>query len=136
MKPTLCAWCESCGFAWHVPGLACAVHGVRSAMISIIPQTIRNNTGYLIPAPSLCACCTCEKEILHWSVFKHSSVGASGASPPSRVFGSNFLRRTVRRLSAHALLLRASSRYCAEFFLHPLTVRPVGFEEDGFIRGG
>ena len=54
-------------------------------------------------------------------MFKHSSVGASGASPPSRVFGSNFLQRTVRRLSAHVLLLRASSRYSAEFCLHPLT---------------
>ena len=38
---------------------------------------------------------------------------------------------------------QTASRYCAEFFLHPLTVRPVGFEGspvgfegDGFIRGG
>jgi hypothetical protein len=46
---------------------------------------------------------------------------ASGASPPSRVFGSIYIRRTVRRLSAHALILRASY-YCAEFFLHPLAV--------------
>ena len=49
------------------------------------------------------------------------------SEPSYSCLRTNFLiRRTIRRLSAHALILRASY-YCAEFFLHPLSVQ-LAFE--------